>query len=51
MALSQIDVITAAQMARAVYNKPADWSVYSEADTTWLAIEGSAPQPGISTVQ
>ena len=41
MALSQIDVITAAQMARAVYNKPADWSVYSEADTTWLAIEGS----------
>ena len=41
MALSQLDVITAAQMARAVYNKPADWSVYSEADTTWLAIEGS----------
>lgn len=41
MAASQLDVTTAAQLSRAVYNKPADWLIYSEGPTTWLSIEGS----------
>ena len=41
MALSHAQLQTAAYLALQVYQQPADWLVYTEGFTQWIAIEGS----------
>jgi hypothetical protein len=41
MALSLYHLQTAASLAQQVYERPADWLVYTEGLTQWIAIEGS----------
>lgn len=41
MAISQLDIQTAAQVARAVYDHPKDWLAHREGHKLWLAIEGT----------